>query len=486
MSKGSRYRESNAEKQRLKKEREQFEANKKKVRRVTAIITTSIILLIVLVTVVATISYNIRMNKGEYLRREIAAASQNIEVDGAMMNYYFNDIYNTFVDYYGSYVLYFGLDTMMPLRDQQFSDGESWFDYFMSGAKDSVTNILALNEAAAADGITLSEAEIAAMRSRTDEMDEGLYGRGVNQDDIYNAKLLEALAYKLQFDKEADFAPSASEITEYYENNSKKFQKVDFYLFPLYYSEDGMSEDEVKSYADELAAAENADDFKQIVEKILLVEDPDMTEDEINTALESIVVTGALYTEGSELLEWAFTANSGDTLIIPDTENTQYNVYMLTYEPYRDESTTVNVRHILLSDASYDDREDTLEAAQDLLEEFRAGDQSLETFALYALEYSDDAGSYYNGGRYENVTQGQMVEAFNDWCFDESRREGDTGIVETDYGCHIMYFEGASIKAWEASVSDAIVSERMTEYLTEITSEYSVVFDENVLDMIPD
>ena len=37
-----------------------------------------------------------------------------------------------------------------------------------------------------------------------------------------------------------------------------------------------------------------------------------------------------------------------------------------------------------------------------------------------------------------------MVDTFNDWCFDESRKPGDHGIVETTYGYHIMYFVGHS------------------------------------------
>ena len=35
-----------------------------------------------------------------------------------------------------------------------------------------------------------------------------------------------------------------------------------------------------------------------------------------------------------------------------------------------------------------------------------------------------------------------MVKPFQDWSLDESRQTGDTGIVKTDYGYHIMYFVG--------------------------------------------
>jgi hypothetical protein len=33
-----------------------------------------------------------------------------------------------------------------------------------------------------------------------------------------------------------------------------------------------------------------------------------------------------------------------------------------------------------------------------------------------------------------------MSENFDEWIFDESRKEGDTGLVQTPYGYHVMYF----------------------------------------------
>ena len=37
-----------------------------------------------------------------------------------------------------------------------------------------------------------------------------------------------------------------------------------------------------------------------------------------------------------------------------------------------------------------------------------------------------------------------MVANFNDWCYDDARTAGETGIVETEYGYHVMYFVGNS------------------------------------------
>ena len=45
-----------------------------------------------------------------------------------------------------------------------------------------------------------------------------------------------------------------------------------------------------------------------------------------------------------------------------------------------------------------------------------------------------------------------MVQAFNDWCFDSSRKAGDTGIVQTQYGYHVMYFVGTSDITYRTSL----------------------------------
>ena len=74
------------------------------------------------------------------------------------------------------------------------------------------------------------------------------------------------------------------------------------------------------------------------------------------------------------------------------------------------------------------------QTAEDLLNEWKQGEATEDSFAALATEKTTDTGSKDNGGLYENVYPGQMVSAFNNWCFDSSRKPGDTGIVETNYG----------------------------------------------------
>ena len=103
-----------------------------------------------------------------------------------------------------------------------------------------------------------------------------------------------------------------------------------------------------------------------------------------------------------------------------------------------------------------------------------------------ANENSEDPGSNTNGGLYEDVYPGQMVDSFDAWCFDEARQPGDTGIVKTDYGYHVMYFvsKGEEIFWFETAKGD-LLSERAADledalrekYPMELTLENAAIFD---------
>lgn len=67
-----------------------------------------------------------------------------------------------------------------------------------------------------------------------------------------------------------------------------------------------------------------------------------------------------------------------------------------------------------------------------------------------------------------------MVTNFNDWCFDASRKAGDTGIVESDYGYHIIYFIGDDAEEWHVSIKDTITSNKLNDYMSNLTADLEV------------
>ena len=113
--------------------------------------------------------------------------------------------------------------------------------------------------------------------------------------------------------------------------------------------------------------------------------------------------------------------------------------------------------------------------AQDILDQWKAGEATEESFAALATEYTEDPGSATTGGLYENVVPGQMVTEFNDWCFNAERKPGDTDLVQTSYGIHIMYFVSADeTEYWYSCASADLSAERVNEMLTEAMENYEM------------
>lgn len=134
----------------------------------------------------------------------------------------------------------------------------------------------------------------------------------------------------------------------------------------------------------------------------------------------------------------------------------------------------VNVRHILIKPATSGDEASLAEAkakAEEIYAEWKK-DPTSDHFAALAKEYSEDTGSSTDGGLYEDVEPGQMVEAFNDWCFAEGRAAADHGIVKTDHGYHIMYLESISDKLYQ-SEAEAAAEEVYDAWLSDLLDDVS-------------
>ena len=166
----------------------------------------------------------------------------------------------------------------------------------------------------------------------------------------------------------------------------------------------------------------------------------------------------------TELDKWLFDAETkvGDTKLteaVGDTTSTYTVTILKTASNLQDKVATYDVGHILVkfdSDKPTDDEKAAAKAeAQAILDAYLAGEKTLDAFKTLGEEKTDDSNVVYEG-----VTIGQMVEPFETWAIDESRQAGDTGIVETEYGYHVMYF----IESANTSES-GVLSELYTEWI---------------------
>jgi hypothetical protein len=170
------------------------------------------------------------------------------------------------------------------------------------------------------------------------------------------------------------------------------------------------------------------------------------------------------YGVSSTYSDWAFDSarKAGDVTLADYDATSSYYYYVVRFEGRElDESATHDVRHILISG---DDAEAT---AQDLLDQWKAGEATEDSFAALAEENSEDSGSASSGGLISAITPtSSYVESFRDWAVDASRQPGDTGLVESSYGWHIMYYVGSGDPVWKLTASDALY-DQMLESLQE-------------------
>ena len=61
------------------------------------------------------------------------------------------------------------------------------------------------------------------------------------------------------------------------------------------------------------------------------------------------------------------------------------------------------------------------------------------SFAEIAYAQSQEEATYKEGGFYHQVRKGQLVSELDAWCFDPERQVGDTTIIQTDTGIHMLY-----------------------------------------------
>ena len=243
---------------------------------------------------------------------------------------------------------------------------------------------------------------------------------------------------------------------------------------------DAQTEDDNSADATEPSKSEDKDDKK---------DDEKEEETKYSTASES---TDTLYSSISSIMqEWIRDTErkEGDITAIPYTSKstdadgkeveTLKGYYVVLDKGSKDNTTALaNVRHILVAfeggttnsttgqtTYSQAEKNKAKEAAYELYDEWLYdGDGATEEhFIEMAKKHTDDSNGE-DGGLYEDVYPGQMVTTFNDWCFDETRKPGDHGVVETTYGYHIMYYVGAS----ETTYRDyMIVNDMLTEDMEE-------------------
>ena len=500
---------------------EQKEAKKVKIYSIAFVV---VLVALIAVAIVVGINRSIE-SRGVHEKNTVAATVGSHELSNAELSYYYIDYVNNYANSYGSYLSLFGLDSSVALDKQVYDTetGETWADNFITESASSAQNVLALADAAEAEGYTLPEDQQTQVDLLSNNLDayatiygydnadaflKAQYGNGASKESYlaYYSRNLLASAYQSAHQDSLTY--TSEQIQEAESKDPGKYSSYSFaqYHIPVSKFLSGGTTDENGTTT--YTAAER--DAAVVAAKAAIAPLTKATNlDELNAAIAEMKInegtdaSASVYSNLSRsgintyLVDWITddARQEGDLTCIEvpntvtDENGEEYETvsafYVALYTGKNDNETElVNVRHILVGfsgdqneDGTYTDeaKEAARTSAEEILNEWKSGDATEDSFAELANTKSTDSGSNGNGGLYENVYPGQMVTAFNDWCFDADRKPGDTGIVETSYGYHVMYFVGTSGQTYrEYQITNDLRTEDMQTWMDGLLENYPI------------
>ncbi len=436
-------------------------------------------------------------NSGLILPRMTAVTIDGEKYSVAELNFYVQNAYSSFASNNVYYLDYLGIDTSVPLKGQVMNEtaasmmganvGDSWYDHFLDNALTQMTAIQHAVEKADAEGFEYPEGMMRQYEDTMNGLQKNAADGGYSSVDKY---------------LKATFGEGVNE--KLYGKHILRMLKYSYYLNTY---EEGLTftQDEL-----EAAYAEDPKAYDYVAYEYVFMSDSDADESVTMTAQEEAEHFFAAYWDGKDLREEAknfmnvnyydtdrspyYSSTVSDWLFDPAREPGEAGIlqsgdyyYMVVFhDRYRDYYKTCDVRHILYKpeagtiasgEEGYDEeqaalKEEARAKADAALEAWKAGEATEASFAALAMKESADS-SKYQGGLMTAVSEGQTVAEFNNWCFDQSRVSGDTGVVDSTYGSHVMYYVGDNMPHWEAQVTEAL-REKASDELAESLSQGDV------------
>ncbi|MBR5381078.1 MAG: peptidylprolyl isomerase [Oscillospiraceae bacterium] len=452
-----------------KKLNEKAEEELKEKRRRTK---TWIILAVIVVLAIIVVLFGTNV-----LYSNVAAVRAGSEkYTAADYNYFYSSMEQNYRSYYESvYGSSDYLDMLMPDADTMKQTTLNTMQSVAMRAGEAKKAGFTLSE----DARSTIESQIAALENAavnngltTDDFIAASFGRGVTEKVLRRdmEKWMLADEYTAYLRESYDY--SDEELDAYYAEHKNDIDSV---TYNTYYVDGSAVEadeetgtqavdaDTAMAEARETAEAfgmrlSEGEAFNAVAASLVSEDEQAFYSDEESTKVTTTYAgTSALYAD------WLFdeARAAGESAWFPyesEEEGAGQGYYVVQFLSREDISYTLrNVRHILIEpaevdeadyendDAGYEEavelaRSAALATAQDIYDEWKNGDATEDSFAALATEHSDDAGSAESGGLIENLYKGRTTAAFENWCFEPDRKTGDTDIIESTFGYHIMYF----------------------------------------------
>ena len=485
----------------LTEKQRQEQAEAKKLKRITvSFVAVMLIIAVIGLGIFAVQGVN---NSGVIDRNTIAAVIGDHEINSIQMNYYYVDsirsMYSQWQSAYGdsasTYLGMMGLDMNKPLDEQKYDakTGETWAEHFLSEALDRAKSDYALYDKAMAEGFKLSDDEKANMDynvqmmqltamysgySSVDQYLKAVYGYGSTMDNYEEYAEISTIAAAYYTKTSDGLTYTDAQIREYEKDKYNNYSTFSYALYSVNsssYLKDGTKDEEGNiTYTDEqrdaaLKAAEEA--AKKLATSTSITElDKAIGLMDINAENKNAASTkneNKMFTDIPEVLqEWlADESRTADDITMIPNEVTSLDAdgkevktvtgYYVVGFMSRDDNLRhlANVRHLLVKfeggtttngTTTYtEEQKNAAKAeAEKLLKEWQDGKATEESFIELVKKHSDD-GSASEGGLFEDIhAASNLVDSFKNWSLATSRKAGDTGVIVSEYGYHVMYYVG--------------------------------------------
>ena len=447
--------------------------------------------------------------------------------------------YKDYGEYASIYLqMYTGFNPSLALDAQVYNQttGETWADFFTKEAIENAKWAYAMYDKAMAEGFKLSATEQSSLDNLEATLELYAAYSGFSSVNSYlRSTYGETASIKTyaEYSKVATiaraFATSYYNGLSYddadyrkYESEKDRYKTYNSYSYSYYYisvsdyqtflgggtevkGEDGKATitytDEQKEAARKaaeeaaksLAAAENntLEKLNLAIDKLDINEKKDVEATEAKYTLYSKISNEDMKTwltddarKAGDLTTIEIKSGTGDTATVS-------GYYVVLFDKcHENKEMYANVQHILIKfeggtkdsvtgETTYTDEEKqkAKDAAQAILDEFLKGEKKdSAAFGELAKTKSQDSGSKTNGGLISDIYRDAgYVEAFTDWAL-AGHKPGDTGLVETEYGWHVMFYkEDGATSYRDQMIDNEMRSEDYNAWVEQILAATTVV-----------
>ncbi|HPX93661.1 MAG TPA: peptidylprolyl isomerase [Bacillota bacterium] len=309
------------------------------------------------------------------------------------------------------------------------------------------------------------------------------YGPGASlrliERDLRNSMLINY--YEEAIREEADL--SDEKVEEFYQEHRDKLDVYSYYsyVFKIKTDEDATAEERKEALADlvetvNLALGDLGEfTFEEAILKYVDDEEAEFIEENPGSLVFKKEAAGRISSAVLDFLK-DDSRKEGDAKVIEGTNSVTLVQFI---GRSRDDFRPYSVRHILIRNPENDPDEKTdgelKKEAEAVLQQYLDGDRTEASFVKLVIQHSDDPGSKAAGGLYRDVASGAMVREFESWCTEDGRKKGDTGIVKTVHGYHIMYFEGYGDEPeLPDRIRESLKEIHLNEWMGEVTRDVEV------------